>query len=452
MTKDLTTGEPSKVLLGFSIPMLFSVMFQQLYNIADSVIAGKFAGVEALAAVGASYPVTMIFIAIATGSNIGCSVLISQLFGAKDHVRMKTAIFTAIRIIVLLSIVLTLIGVFLCDPMIRALDTPDNIFQDASLYLAIYIWGLIFLFLYNICNGVFTALGDSKTPLVFLIASSIGNVILDYVFVAIFHKGVAGVAWATFICQGVAAIVSLTTLLKRIERIKTSEKPENFSWDILIKITRIAIPSILQQSFVSVGNLFVQRLVNGYGSTVIAAYSASIKLNTFAIVSFGTIGNAVSTYTAQNLGAGKKERIRKGWRAGFIIAVIIALPVIFLFFGAGKSMIGIFLEKGATTTPVLKEGIRFLRIVSPFYLVVLLKLVSDGVLRGAGAMKAFMISTFSDLLLRVGLSYFFALGLQLGTTGIWMSWPIGWIVGTALSLYYYKTGSWNQKNTEIYHN
>ncbi|MDD2970488.1 MAG: MATE family efflux transporter [Lachnospiraceae bacterium] len=452
MTKDLTTGEPSKVLLGFSIPMLFSVMFQQLYNIADSVIAGKFAGVEALAAVGASYPVTMIFIAIATGSNIGCSILISQLFGAKDYVRMKTAIFTAIRIIILLSIILTLIGAFLCDPMIRALDTPDNIFQDASLYLAIYIWGLIFLFLYNICNGVFTALGDSKTPLFFLIASSIGNVILDYVFVAILHKGVAGVAWATFICQGVAAIISLITLLKRIKSIKTSEKPENFSWDILIKITRIAIPSILQQSFVSVGNLFVQRLVNGYGSTVIAAYSASIKLNTFAIVSFGTIGNAVSTYTAQNLGAGKKERIRKGWQAGFFIAVIIALPVIFLFFGAGKSMIGIFLEKGATTTPVLEEGIRFLRIVSPFYLIVLLKLVSDGVLRGAGAMKAFMISTFSDLLLRVGLSYFFALGLQLGTTGIWMSWPVGWIVGTALSLYYYKTGSWNQKNTEIYHN
>ena len=451
MTKDLTTGEPSKMLFEFSIPMLFSVMFQQLYNIADSVIAGKYAGVDALAAVGASYPVTMIFIAVATGSNIGCSVLISQLFGAKDYTRMKTAIVTTIRIIVLLSVLLTLIGIFLCGPMIRALDTPENIFNDATIYLAIYIWGLIFLFLYNICNGVFTALGDSKTPLLFLIVSSVGNVILDYIFVAIFHKGVSGVAWATFICQGIAATVSFITLLKRISRIKTAEKPAYFSWDIFIKISKIAVPSILQQSFVSIGNLFIQRLVNGYGSTVIAAYSASIKLNTFAIVSFGTIGNAVSTFTAQNLGAGKKERVRSGWRAGFSIAVMIALPVIVLFFGFGKNMIGIFLEKGASAEPVLKEGVRFLRIVSPFYLVVLLKLVSDGVLRGAGAMKAFMVSTFSDLVLRVGLSYLFAKGLHLGTTGIWMSWPVGWLAGTVLSLYYYKRGSWNQKSTDNNH-
>lgn len=445
MTKDLTSGDPSRVLLGFSIPMLFSVMFQQLYNIADSVIAGKYAGVDALAAVGASYPITMIFIAIATGSNIGCSVLISQLFGAKDYSGMKTAIFTAIKIIIVMSIILTFAGVFLCNPMIMALDTPDNIFRDASLYLSIYIWGLLFLFIYNICTGIFTALGDSKTPLYFLIASSIGNVVLDYIFVAIFHKGVAGVAWATFICQGIAAFSSLITLIKRIKKIKTDKKVETFSWEMSYKIAKIAIPSILQQSFVSIGNLFVQKLINGYGSYVIAAYSASIKLNTFIIVSLGTIGNAVSTFTAQNLGAGKTQRVKSGWKAGFIIAVIICIPVIILFFGFGNRMIGIFLESGNQEALVLQEGVRFLRIVSPFYLVILLKLVSDGVLRGAGDMKSFMITTFSDLILRVSLSYIFAKGFGWGTIGIWLSWPVGWIVGTALSLYFYRKGKWRKQ-------
>lgn len=206
MVKDLTEGKPSSLLWRFTMPLFLSVIFQQLYNIADSVIAGRFVGVDALAAVGASYPITMIFMAIATGANIGSSVVIAQYFGAKDYKGMKTASFTAVIALMVLSFVLTIAGTLLCNTFIDMLETPGNIRSDAILYLQIYTWGLPFLFLYNITTGIFSALGDSKTPLYFLIASSLGNIFMDYAFVQYLHMGVAGVAWATFICQGVAFV------------------------------------------------------------------------------------------------------------------------------------------------------------------------------------------------------------------------------------------------------
>lgn len=228
MNKDLTTGKPAGVLLRFTLPMLLSVAFQQLYNIADSVIAGKFAGEDALAAVGASYPVTMIFMAVAFGMNIGISVVISQLFGAKDFKEMKTAAYTGFISVAVLGVVLTVVGTVLCEPILRMLGTPENIMEDTTLYLAIYIWGLLFLFIYNISSGVFTSLGDSKTPLWFLIASSVGNIVLDAVFVIIFHWGVGGVAWATFLAQGVASACAFWAVLRRLKSIETKEKPALF--------------------------------------------------------------------------------------------------------------------------------------------------------------------------------------------------------------------------------
>ena len=223
MNKDLTTGKPAGVLLRFTLPMLLSVAFQQLYNIADSVIAGKFAGEDALAAVGASYPVTMIFMAVAFGMNIGISVVISQLFGAKDFKEMKTAAYTGFISVAVLGVVLTVVGTVLCEPILRMLGTPENIMEDTTLYLAIYIWGLLFLFIYNISSGVFTSLGDSKTPLWFLIASSVGNIVLDAVFVIVFRWGVGGVAWATFLAQGVASACAFWAVLHRLSPRETKK-------------------------------------------------------------------------------------------------------------------------------------------------------------------------------------------------------------------------------------
>ena len=439
MVKDLTVGKPESVLWKFSIPMFISVIFQQMYNIADSVIAGKFAGENALAAVGASYPITMIFMAIAVGSNIGCSVVISQLFGGKQFKKMKTAIYTTLTASAVLSLVLTAAGLLGTDALMRMIQTPENIFEDGALYLGIYIGGFLFLFLYNICTGIFQSLGDSRTPLYFLIGSSVGNVILDWLFVAVFGWGVAGVAWATFLAQGAACVLAFVTLMFRLKGIPTEGKVPKFEWEMLGRVSMIAVPSILQQSFISIGNIFIQGLINGYGSSVIAGYSAAVKLNTFTITSFTTLANGLSSFTAQNIGAGQVGRVKKGLKAGVMMALMVAVPFFLVFFFCGTAMISMFMKEGGTTA--MDIGVTFLKIVSPFYFVISLKLMADGVLRGAGDMKHFMIATFTDLILRVALAYVLSPGM--GTAGIWISWPIGWCVATVLSVGFYVSGKWN---------
>lgn len=443
MVRDLTSGSPSKVLWGYTVPMFLSVIFQQLYNIADSVIAGRFAGEDALAAVGASYPITMIFNAVAIGSNIGCSVVIARIFGSRDYLHLRTAISTTVISAVVLSSSLTALGLALCKPLMRLLNTPENIFHDGALYLNIYIGGFIFLFLYNIATAIFTSVGDSKTPLFFLICSSVGNILLDYIFVRFFNWGVAGVAWATFIAQGVACIFALVTVVFRIKEIKVSEKYAKFSFSTLWEICVVAIPSILQQSFVSVGNLFIQRLINSFGSSVIAGYSAAIKLNTFCITSISTLGNGISGFTAQNVGAKKLARINEGFKAGLVMSLFITLPFTFVYYFASSPLLSFFME--SSNSLALQIGMDFLHITSPFYCPIAAKLLVDGVLRGSGKMKAFMAATFTDLILRVVFAYI--LSPSFGTNGIWYSWPIGWLTATAMSVVFYIIDYRSRKNT-----
>lgn len=444
MVKDLTKGNVRPVLWSFTIPMFISVVFQQLYNIADSAIAGRFAGEDALAAVGASYPITMIFMAIAIGCNVGCAVVISSYFGAGDIRRMKTAISTTLIASTVLAAILTIFGLLTSSYLMQMMNTPHNIFDAGDIYLKIYIGGMVFLFCYNVATGIFTALGDSKTPLYFLIGSSVGNVVLDYLFVAVFHFGVSGVGWATFLAQGIAGILAVVTLLRRVAKLPTGHgKVMLYSKSMLRRIAKIAVPSILQQSFVSVGNIFIQSLVNSFGSAVIAGYSAAIKLNTFTITSFSTLGNALSSFSAQNIGAAKVDRVRKGFRAGTMLAWIIAVPFFVLFFFFGNEMLRIFMEN--PTGGAMKAGMEFLKIVSPFYFIISVKLLADGLLRGSSAMIGFMVSTFTDLILRVILAYVFA-GI-FGSTGIWMSWPVGWSISAVISLLFYRY-TWKQLSVE----
>ena len=365
MVTDLTKEHPNKTLWRFLLPMLFSVMFQQIYNIADSMIAGRFAGENALAAVGASYPITIIFMAFAVGMNLGASVVVSRLFGAEDRGGVKRAVTTAFLSSMVLGIMLTLFGYFFNHQMMRWIRTPQNIMADGVLYLKIYIFGIIFLMLFNVCTGVFTALGDSKTPLYFLLGSSAGNIILDYIFVAKFQWGVSGVAWATFIAQGVSAVLALVTLLGRLQKFAGEEKQPWFDKKVFAQIMAIAIPSILQQSVLSVGNLFVQGIVNQFGSAVVAGYSGAIKLNTFAINIFMTLGSCLSCYTAQNIGAGKKERIPLGFRTGGKLSELTALPFVILLFIFSRQMIGLFLV--AESVEAISAGMAFLKIVSQWF-------------------------------------------------------------------------------------
>ena len=398
------------------------------------MIAGRFAGEDALAAVGASYPITVIFMAFAVGMNLGASVIVSRLFGAGDRKGVKRAVTTAFASSLSLAVILTVYGYFFCRNMMEWIHTPQNIMQDGVLYLKIYVFGLIFLMLYNVCTGIFTALGDSRTPLWFLLGSSAGNIVLDLLFVAKLHWGVAGVAWATFIAQGISAVLALVTLLVRLQKFAGTERVPLFDRKLFVQILAIAVPSILQQSVLSVGNLFVQDIVNRYGSAVVAGYSGAIKLNTFAINIFMTLGSCLSSYTAQNIGAGKQERIPMGFRTGLKLSELTALPFVVLYFGLGQQMMGLFLN--AESSAAIHAGVMFLRIVSPWYFMIVVKLMTDGIIRGSGAMIYFVIATIPDLILRIG----FALMLspRFGSTGIWMAWPFGWIAATVLTIIFYR--------------
>ena len=440
MNKDLTVGKPQKVIFEFCLPLFLSIVFQQLYNIADSFVAGKFISEDALAAVGNSYEITLIFIAFAFGCNMGCSVLASRLFGAKEYTKLKSAINTSIVSTVATCVILMTIGLISMDGLLRLINTPSNILADSALYLDIYVYGLPFLFLYNLATGIFSALGDSKTPFIFLAFSSTANIFMDILFVTQLHMGVDGVAWATFICQGISAILALVVVFKRLKTIKVEEKPQFFVPSLFKQFLSVAVPSTMQQSFISVGNIILQSIINGFGSSVVAGYAAAVKLNNLVITSFTTIGNGISNYTAQNLGAQKLKRISDGWKEGVKMVEIISIPFIILYVLLSNQLLTLFMDN--PSLEALKTGREFLRIVAPFYVIVCIKMVSDGTLKGAGLMKYFMISTFTDLILRVVIAFLLS-RTALQSTGIWLSWPIGWIIGTILSVIFYRKGEWN---------
>ncbi len=435
MNRDLTVGNPQTVLWKFCLPLFGSIIFQQLYNIADSLVAGKLIGENALAAVGNGYEITLIFIAFAFGCNMGCSVIASQLFGAKEYGRLKTAVSTACIFSACLCLLLMAAGTLSCSALLRLIKTPQEVFADSKIYLDIYIWGLPFVFFYNIATGVFSALGDSKTPFVFLAVSSTANIAVDILFVKTFHMGVSGVAWATLLCQGVSCVLAVWAVWTRLQKIKTAEKPKRFDQKLLQKIVVIAVPSILQQSFISVGNIIIQSVINGYGASVIAGYSAAVKLNNMVITSFTTIGNGISNFSAQNLGSRRYERIREGLRAGVKMVWCLCLPFCIGYLLFGRYFLMFFMDESSATA--LATGTQFLRILSPFYFIVSVKLAADGILRGTGAMRQFMAATFTDLVLRVALAFVFS-GATHSAAGIWCAWPVGWTVSMLLSLCLYR--------------
>ena len=435
MNKDLTVGTPSRVLWQFCLPMFGSILFQQLYNIADSLVAGKLIGENALAAVGNSYEITLIFLAFSFGCNIGSSVIVSRYFGAKEYDTMKTAVSTALIGTAVLCGALMAFGLLGCRTLLALIHTPAELMADSAAYLDIYVLGLPFLFLYNVATGIFSALGDSRTPFLFLAGSSTANIAVDVLFVAAFGMGVEGVAWATFLCQGVSCLLSLWVVSRRVKAVPAEGKRVWFSWKILGRIAVVAIPSILQQSFVSVGNIIIQSVINSFGASVIAGYAAATKLNNVLISSVTTLGSGISNYASQNLGAGKMDRVRAGFGAGVRLLSGICLGFTALYLLAGRPLLLLFMN--SPTGAAIDTGLVFLRTVAPFYVLLAFKLSSDGLMRGCGLMGRFMATTLSDLFLRVTLAVLFS--RLLGVNGIWLAWPVGWLMGSGLSVVFYRT-------------
>lgn len=437
----MISGNPAKPLILFAIPMIVGNLFQQFYNIIDSIVVGNVVGEEALAAVGASTAITMLFVMVAAGTGIGFSVVISQLFGAKQLEKMKTAISTALISVLVFSIILSILGMIINKGLLHLMGTPDNIFEDAAAYLQIYFFGFVFLFLYNAFSAIFNALGDSVKPLLFLIFSSVLNIGLDIYFVAKLGLGVPGVAWATLIAQGISAVLSFCFLVKKLYGIKTEEYAR-YDVFMLKNMVKVAIPTVIQQSIVSVGMLLIQAAVNRFGSTFLAGYTAAVKIDGIAIVPMVAVGNAMSTYVAQNMGARKPERIGKGYRVCLALAAGIGLTIAVIFFFCGEQFVGLFLDS-ETGAEAIAIGAQYLSVVSLFYFVMGTMNVSNGILRGAADMNWFLVCSLANLCVRVGLTY----ALADVTGGMIIMWanPIGWFVGLVISVIRYFQGGWKTK-------
>lgn len=450
MIKNLTEGNPLKLLFFFSLPMVVGNLFQQLYNMVDSMVVGQFVGEDALAAVGSSFPVVFLSIAVAAGLSMGCTVVISQLFGSGQIREMKVTVSTALVTLGVVGLAIMALGEVAALPLLKLLGTDPDIIGDALIYLRIYFGGAIFLFVYNSLNGIYNALGDSKTPLKFLIVSALTNIALDLLFVIRFHMGVAGVAWATLIAQGLCAFISFYVLVNRLRKIPNesanTEKFQYFELRAARRIARVGVPSMLQQSVVSLSMMFMQGLVNSYGKVFVAGYTAATKIDTLAMMPIMNFSNAMSSYAAQNIGAGKDKRVEQGYKACLLMVAIFSAAITLIIYLLGPQLLGLFLNSSSGTGEgtAMFFGLKYMKTVSVFYILMGLLFVGNGLLRGAGDMGAFMLSSMSNLFSRVIIAYLLA--HFIGASAIWCSIPIGWGIGSLFSYLRIRSGKWKQKS------
>ena len=430
MSKDeyLITDAPLKALTIFALPMILGSFFQQIYNMADSIIVGQFVGSSALAAIGACAALTNVFICAALGAGVGAGVLVSRYFGAREYGKMKTIVSTSLLSFLILSVILGVFGYFFSYSMMRILQTPADIMHDAVLYLRIYFVGFPFLFMYNILSTMFTSIGESKIPLGLLIFSSVLNIFMDLWMVASLDLGVFGAALATLIAQGISAVFSLLIFFHRMRRYKSP-----FDWfdrQELYSMFQIAVPSVLQQSTVSIGMMIVQAVVNPFGTQALAGYAATMRVeNVFSLI-FVSIGNAVSPYVSQNLGANKPQRIKKGYQAALVLDVCFAALAFIVIETLHTQISSLFLGKDGTALAYQVSG-DYMRWLGYFFIFMGIKMATDGVLRGLGIMRPFLLANMVNLAIRLSVALIFA--PRFGIAFVWLAVPAGWLANFLIS-------------------
>nr|WP_072536337.1 MATE family efflux transporter [Anaerococcus mediterraneensis] len=429
----LTNESPSKAISRFALPMVVGSLFQQVYTLVDSAVVGKYVGEAALASIGASFALTTIFICIGVGGGAGASVLIARYFGSRDYKRMKTAIFTSIIGFLALALALSAFGLFFSKNLMSLLQTPEEILDMAVLYLNIYFYGLPFLFMYNIISALYQSLGESKIPLYFLIFSSVLNVILDLYFVRELGFGLKGAAYATLLAQGLSAVLSFFVFIRKLKTIKT-EDSKIFDKKELGLVSKLAIPSIIQQSTVTIGQLLVQSVVNSFGVEILAGFSAAFRVENLIIVPIISLGNALSSYTGQNVGAKKLDRIGQGLRSCIFMVGLYAVFVLALLKVNSASIIAFFMNENSSSLAI-ETGMAYLNFIGFFFVLVGSKHCVDGILRGLGDVRVFTTANIVNLFIRVSLSM--ALAHKIGIGIVWYSVPLGWLANLIISAGYY---------------
>lgn len=439
--KDLTIGNESKCIFNFALPMLIGSLFQQLYNTADSIIVGRFVGKDAMAAVSGATPIMFLLTSFLMGITLGFSILLSQYYGSKNMEKVKSTIDTTYIFIFIASLAISVIGISLSGPILKLMNTPDSILQLSKGYLNIVFAGVLFSAGYNSISAILRGLGDSTTPLYFLIIATVINIILDVVFIIYFNMGVNGVALATVIAQSFSFIFSVIYLNRKHEVLKIRVRNLQYNSSIFRKGLKLGIPSAIQQMLFSVGNITLQSLVNSYGTSAMAAFGAGSKIEMFISLPIMNLGAAVSTFVAQNMGAGKVDRVKKGVKASINMSLFISVFVVILFFIFKDDLIKIF----NTDPEVVSIGSNYLLTIGPFFFVIGTSFMLTSAIRGAGDSIFAMISSLISLwLARIPASYI--LSSILGVEGIWMGIPIGWVVGFVVTGIYYKKGYWKNKS------
>jgi len=438
--RDLTVGKEGPLIFKFALPMLIGNVFQQMYNVVDSVIVGNYLGKEALSAVGASFPIFFALISLVIGLASGAGTVISQNFGAKKYREVQMAVDTMFIIMLVSSILITIVGLFFSESILRLIELPEEIIPQAKIYLNITLAGVYFLFGFNGIQAVLRSLGDSKTPLYFLIISTITNIILVMLFVLVFHWGIAGAAVATVIAQGGAFITGVIYINRTSKLIHIHLFNLKFDKTILLQSVKIGLPMGMQQMFVALGMTALFKIVNGYGTSVIAAYTVAGRIDTFAMMPAMNFAQALSAFAGQNIGAGKFERVKRGllttWLMSSAISIVIAV-VVFLF---GDTFMGFFTKD----KEVIAVGQHYFYIVGGFYVVFSTMFSFTGVFRGAGdTLIPMFITLFSLWLIRIPLAYHFS-GIY-GVSGIWAAIPTAWTFGMIVSLIYFSIGRWKTK-------
>ncbi|NLC53669.1 MAG: MATE family efflux transporter [Firmicutes bacterium] len=439
--QNLTKGREAKLIFAFALPMLIGNVFQQLYNTVDSIIVGNTLGKAALAAVGASFPLIFLLVSLIIGLTMGSTVLIAQFYGAGRLDQVKKTIETTYIFLFVAALIFTLLGLVTSKPLLKLLKTPAEIFPLAQDYLQIIFAGLIFTFGFNTISAILRGLGNSKTPLYFLILSTLLNIVLDLVFILVFGWGVAGAAWATVIAQAVSFLLGQFYLARRFELFRFDLKKIAFDWSIFRTTIKIGLPTGIQQMLVATGMMALSRIVNNFGTTAVAAYTAAGRIDSFASMPAMNLSAALSAFVGQNLGAGKPERVKRGYLSTLAMAGAIALATTLTVALFGRELIALF----NTDPEVISIGASYLIIVGSFYPIFAWMFITNGVLRGAGdTLIPMLFSVFSLWLIRVPVSSLLA--QRLGTNGIWWGIPIAWTIGALLGFGYFLSGRWKRRS------
>ena len=434
----MTEGVIWKEILLFSIPLLLGNLFQQLYNAVDSVVVGNYIGAQALAAVGSSAPVINLLVSFFMGLAVGAGVIISRYFGARKKEELHIAVHTSLALTFAAGLVMTLIGVLISPYVLQWVGTPSDVMDSSVLYLRIYFLGILSVMVYNMGSGILRAVGDSRNPLYFLIVSSVTNIILDMLFVIVFHMGIAGVRWATLIAQTISAVLTMLLLMRTKEEYQVKLKHIRFHKHMLYEIVRLGLPSGLQNAIVSFSNVIVQSNINAFGSLAMAGCGSYTKIDGFAILPVMSYSMALTTFTGQNMGAKKYDRVKQGAKTGILMSVLTIVCISALLLMLGPNVLAIF----SSDPTVINYGLYMMHVLAPGYIFLAISHAFNGIIRGAGITTVpmiVMVTCWCGLRMAwilTSVPLFHDIGV------VFMGWPLTWIASALWLFLYYRKGNW----------